>query len=103
MSSPSPDLTVPGRPGSDALVARAYDLSRAGVTQAAVDELLSAASESRPDLEAARDRVAARVHARVDDFDATAALQLLNRALSRAPIHDPLDWKPRWGQRFRRP
>jgi hypothetical protein len=54
-------------------------------------------------VEAARDAVAARVRARVDDFEATDTLQLLNQVLARLPIHDPLDWKPRWKQRFRRP
>lgn len=100
MSPPSPDLTGPG---ADALVSKAYELTASGATPAGWQELLSASGESRSDLEAARDLVAARVHARVDDFEATAALQLLNRAVSRAPIHDPLDWKVRWGQRFRRP
>jgi hypothetical protein len=39
----------------------------------------------------------------VDDFEATGTLQLLNRVLSHVPIEDPLDWKVRWTQRFRRP
>lgn len=107
MSTSSPDLTNPaaGAPGSgaDALVERAYQLGRSGNTAEAADELVAAAGPARRDLETARDRVAERLHARVDDFEATAALQLLNRALSRAPIHDPLDWKVRWTQRFRKP
>ncbi len=108
MSSPSPDLTTPPAAdpvasGPEELVARAYELSRSGTTPDAVDRLLAVTGPRRRDLEAARDLVAARVHARVDDFAATAALQLLNRTLSEAPIHDPLDWKVRWGQRFRRP
>ncbi len=107
MSTSSPDLTTPAAPGAgagpEALVEHAYQLGRSGNTAEAADELVAAAGPARQDLEAARDRVAARVHARVDDFEATAALQLLNRALSRAPIHDPLDWKVRWTQRFRKP
>ena len=103
MSSPSPDLTTPRASGPDALVARAFELGRGGVTPAAVQDLMAAAGERRQDLEVARDRVAALVHARVDDYEATAALQLLNRTMSQTPIHDPLDWKVRWGQRFRRP
>ena len=88
----------------DDVVARAAELAREGVTaaEAAVD-VLAAAGGSRRMVEAARDRVASRVHARVDDFEATATLQLLNRVLSRLPIHDPLDWRVRWTQRFRRP
>ena len=103
MSTSSPQLPPAPAAGPDALVERAYQLSRSGVTPEAADELIAAAGPARRDLEAARDRVATRVHARVDDFEATAALQLLNRALSRAPIHDPLDWKVRWTQRFRKP
>ena len=47
--------------------------------------------------------MAARVRAAVDDWDATAALTLLNRTLSLLPRHDPLDWRVRWTQRFRKP
>lgn len=103
MATVPSDLTPPPASGADGLVARAFELSRSGGGPQAVDDLLAAASERRHDLESARDQVATRVHERVDDFEATAALQLLNRTLSRAPIHDPLDWKVRWGQRFRRP
>jgi hypothetical protein len=85
--------------------ARAAELALDGATdmKAAADELLAAAGGNRRAVEAARDEVAARVRARVDDFDATATLTLLNRALSRLPIDDPLDWRVRWTQRFRRP
>ena len=109
MSSPTPSPTTPpaaeaAATGPEGLAARAYELSRAsGATPEAVEQLLAAAGTHRQDLEAARDRVAAQVRARVDDFAATAALQLPNRALSKAPIHDPLDWRVRWTQRFRRP
>lgn len=88
----------------DDVVVRASELSRDGVAAAdAAEEVLAAAGGDRRLVEAARDRVASRVHARVDDFEATATLQLLNRVLSRTPIHDPLDWRVRWTQRFRRP
>lgn len=99
MSTPTPQTPA----GPDALVQRAYTLSLSGGDPEAADDLVAAAGPARRDLEEARDRVANRVHARVDDFEASAALQLLNRALSRAPIHDPLDWRVRWTQRFRRP
>ncbi len=108
MSSPTPSPTTPPAAdkaftGPEALMSRAYELSRAGASSDAVEQMMAAAGPQRKDLEEARDRVAAQVRARVDDFAATAALQLLNRALSKAPIHDPLDWRVRWTQRFRRP
>ena len=88
----------------DDVVSRASDLAGEGVSAAdAASDVLAAAGGDRRMVEAARDRVASRVHARVDDFEATATLQLLNRVLSRLPIHDPLDWRVRWTQRFRRP
>lgn len=88
----------------DDVVVRAAELSRDGVSAAdAAPDVLAAAGGDRRTVEAARDRMASRVHARVDDFEATATLQMLNRVLSRLPIHDPLDWRVRWTQRFRRP
>ncbi len=88
----------------DDVIARAGELAAQGVTaEDAVADVLAAAGGDRTTVEAARDRVAARIRARVDDFEATATLTLLNRVLSRLPIHDPLDWKVRWTQRFRRP
>ena len=88
---------------ADVVVARAAELVDDGAGVDVAAELLAAAGGDRTQVEAARDIVANRVRARVSDFEATACLQLLNRALSNLPIHDPLDWKVRWGQRFRRP
>jgi hypothetical protein len=65
--------------------------------------LIAEAGGDRAAVEAARDRVAAHLHRAVDDYEATATLQLLNRALSRMPRVDPLDWRVRWHQRFRKP
>lgn len=88
----------------DDVIARAGELAGQGVSAlTAVDDLMAAAGGDRRTVEAARDRVAGRVRARVDDFEATATLTLLNRALQHIPINDPLDWKVRWTQRFRRP
>jgi hypothetical protein len=67
------------------------------------EALWEAAGDNRVAVEAARDHVAARIHRSVDDWDATAALTLLNKALSDMPRTDPLDWRVRWTQRFRRP
>lgn len=63
------------------------------------DSIVEAAGGDRQVLEAARDRVAARVRRQVDDFEATAALRLLNRALSETPPTDPFDWQVRWERR----
>lgn len=88
----------------DDVITRATDLAGRGVPAGdAMEEVLAAGGGDRRTVEAARDRVAARIRARVDDFEATATLQLLNRVLSRLPIHDPLDWRVRWTQRFRKP
>jgi hypothetical protein len=88
----------------DDLIARAGELAGQRVAPAdAVTPVMGAAGGDRRMIVAARDAVAARVHARVDDFEATATLQLLNRVLSRVPIVDPLDWRVLWTQRFRRP
>lgn len=89
---------------ADDVMTLAAELAASGVdVDQAVDELLTTAGGDRPTLVEARDGVAAQVHARVDDFEATATLQLLNRVLGRVPIKDPLDWRVRWTQRFRRP
>ena len=96
------DDRVTGTP--EALAARALELAKGGGQgREGVDALISAAGGERIPLEAARDQMAARVRAAVDDWDATAALTLLNRTLSLLPRHDPLDWRVRWTQRFRRP
>lgn len=88
----------------DEVIARATELAEQGVPAGdAMADLLAAAGGDRRTVETARDQVAARIRARVDDFEATATLQLLNRVLSRLPIHDPLDWRVRWTQRFRKP
>ncbi len=80
-------------PALDDVIACARDLASRGVAAAdAADEVLAVAGGDRRAVEAARDRVAARLRARVDDFEATATLQMLNRVLSHLPIHDPLDW-----------
>ncbi|HWE55612.1 MAG TPA: hypothetical protein VG435_08865 [Acidimicrobiales bacterium] len=88
----------------DDVVAQAAELASAGVSaDQAAEALMRTAGDHREAVVGARDRLAARVHAQVDDFEATATLQLLNRVLGRVPIIDPLDWRVRWTQRFRRP
>jgi len=67
------------------------------------DALAQRMGLDREALQEARDFFASLVRAHSDDFRATEALRLVNRAMSKTPIVDPLDWKPRWHQRFRRP
>jgi hypothetical protein len=88
----------------DPIIAQAAELTREYVpAPEAATALLAAAGGRRAAVVAARNEVAAHLHGQVDDFEATAILQILNRALSQIPIHDPLDWRVRWTQRFRRP
>lgn len=84
----------------ESIAARARDLRS---TPDAEQTLLTESGGDRALIEAARDKLAIYLHTNVDDFEATAALQLLNRALATLPRQDPLDWRVRWGQRFRRP
>ncbi len=60
--------------------------------------VLQLAGGDRAALERARDRYAMHLHSRPDDFTATAALTLLNRALAECPLVEPLDWKQRWAR-----
>jgi hypothetical protein len=89
----------------DQIADRAVELAKPGPDRPEdpISALTDAAGGDRSLLEAARDQMAGRVHRSVDDWDATAALTLLNRCLSDLPRYDPLDWKIRWTQRFRRP
>jgi hypothetical protein len=91
-----PSLTADGIAEQAAALAGEVD------QQNAVARLIDLAGGDRQLMEAARDRTAALLHTRVDDWNATAALTLLNRALSRMPRHDPLDWRERWS-RHRKP
>lgn len=83
-------------PDSDAPAGDPAEVARSG---GSVEDIIDAAGRDRAVLEAARNRVAAQVRRRVDDFDATAALGALNRALSELPPTDPFDWQVRWERR----
>jgi hypothetical protein len=62
---------------------RAAELARSGtVDDEAVTELLGLAEGQRGPLEAAAHSFADRLHRRSDDFEATNALRLVNRALT---------------------
>jgi hypothetical protein len=82
----------------DALIERAASIAADGVNAASSASLADLASRNRLLMEGARDRAAARVRIRVDDWEATAALRLLNRSLADLPRTDPLDWQMRWKQ-----
>jgi hypothetical protein len=86
---------------ADTIALEAASLARDS-DPAAADKLIALAGGEREALEAARDQVAAHLHAQVDDWEATATLTLLNRALSLLPRSDPLDWRERWS-RHRKP
>ena len=83
-------------PAPDTLAGDVIGVAKAGGTS---DEVADAAGGVRAVLEAARDRVAEQVRRRVDDFEATAALRTLNRALAESPPTDPFDWQVRWERR----
>ncbi len=110
------DLTVRARQESRALGSPRFVLLPPRAQDAADEaERMLAQGESDPEilarrmgndreaLQQARDFFVSLVRAHADDFRATEALRLVNRAMSKTPIVDPLDWKPRWHQRFRRP
>ncbi|HET9689655.1 MAG TPA: hypothetical protein VFP61_00775 [Acidimicrobiales bacterium] len=64
----------------------------------AAARLLELAGGDRRAIEAVRDRYARHLHGRADDFAATAALTICNRALAAERPADPLDWKRRWAR-----
>lgn len=65
--------------------------------------LVELAGTDRGALEAARNAFARRLHGHPDDYEATSALQLLNRALATYGWHDPYDWRGRLGNRLLKP
>jgi F0F1-type ATP synthase membrane subunit b/b' len=87
----------------EAIASQAIELARSGATDSAAEALAAAAGGDRQTIEAARDQMASHLRNAVDDWSATAALTLLNRTLADLPRQDPLDWRVRWTQRFRRP
>ncbi len=65
---------------------------------AAVTQLIALVPANRAALGEVRNRFSARLHGHSDDYQATTALALLNRALATEPTPDRLDWKLRWGR-----
>jgi hypothetical protein len=87
---------------TEAIVQQARELARDGDQAGAVERLVAMVGSDRTALETARDQVAAHLHRHVDDWQATATLTVLNRALAQIPRTDPLDWRVRWS-RHRKP
>ncbi|MDQ6782890.1 MAG: hypothetical protein M3063_05490 [Actinomycetota bacterium] len=79
----------------DALCARACELAPGDASES---ELVVMAGDDRDALEAARNRLAHRLHGHADDYAATAALTLLNRSLVRYGWSERYDWKVRWAK-----
>ena len=80
----------------DALIELAAELGRPGADkEAGARQLITRAGGDRVALEEARNFYARRLHGRSDDWAATAALGLLNRALTDSGWVDPYEWKGR--------
>ena len=62
-------------------------------SETAVQQLV--ASGDRASLQRAQSELVQRVHERSDDFAATAALSLVNKALAIVGWTDPFSWKHR--------
>jgi hypothetical protein len=67
------------------------------------EALVEAAGGDRDALETARNRMAQRLYGNSGNVAAGAALSLLNKALVRIGWVDPYDWRPRLGNRLRKP
>jgi hypothetical protein len=88
---------------TESIEQRAIELARHSDQDAAVLELVQLADGDRDAVEAARNRLARRLHGHAGDYPATLALGLLNKAIIKMGWVDPYDWKVRWHQRFRKP
>jgi hypothetical protein len=81
-------------PLAEEAVALAGTLSAGGDALAAAVQTLAQAGD-RPALERAQRDLVQRIHERSDDFQATAALTLVNKALAAVGWTDPYSWKHR--------
>lgn len=85
---------------TDPLCQKALALQDSADPDGGVGRLVAHAGTDRSALVAARNAFATRLHHHGDDYAATAALRLLNRALAAYGWHDPYDWHSRFGHRF---
>ncbi|MCL2393570.1 MAG: hypothetical protein FWC87_02690 [Acidimicrobiaceae bacterium] len=88
---------------TDPICTEALRLAENGGGDDAVARLVELAGTDREALVAARNAFARRLHGHADDYAATAALRLLNRALAAYGWHDPYDWRSRLGNRLLKP
>jgi hypothetical protein len=79
----------------DELFRRAPELGRRPDRSAAVDEVVKLCDGDRATVEAVRDRYARLLHGDSDNWDATAALNVLNPALAALGWDDRYDWSRR--------
>jgi hypothetical protein len=89
----SADMATP-EPLAEEAVVLASTLDGGGEAVAAAVQKLSEARD-RQALERAQKDLVRRIHQRSDDFRATAALNLVNRALAAVGWTDPYSWKHR--------
>jgi hypothetical protein len=78
---------------TDETVERAIALASEGTPGEA--EALQLAAVGRDNLERARAELVRRIYQRSDDYEATAALSLVNKALAAVGWEDPYNWKHR--------
>lgn len=90
-----PALSPPPASLIETIIQRAPQLGRAQDQAAAAAELVSVAGGDRQALVEARDAYVRRLHADTGDWEATAALAVLNRAIARVGWYDPYCWKGR--------
>ena len=72
----------------------ALALATSGDRDGAVSELIGMATDVDA-LEQARDLLVRRIHARSDDYQATAGLTLINAAIAAAGPKAAVTWKPK--------
>jgi hypothetical protein len=88
---------------TDPICAEALRLAGDGGGDSAVARLVELTGTDREALLAARNAFARRLHSHADDYAATGALQLLNRAIAAYGWQDPYDWRGRLGNRLLKP
>ena len=94
---------------TETLEAHALELASAtgdgGVVdpEQAAEALVQAAGGDRDALEEARNRTAQHLYGNSGNVVAGTALALLNKAIVRIGWVDPYDWRPRLGNRLRKP
>jgi hypothetical protein len=79
----------------ETIMRHAPELGRRPDRAAATEEMVALAAGDRRAVEAVRDEYVLRLHADSSDYDATAALGVLNRALAHMGWADPYCWKNR--------